>query len=274
MSVLKFKNEGQAIDKKPIIDFRDVGKKYGDLSVLKNLSFQVSPGEHLALIGPSGSGKTTILRILMTLESITSGDVLVNGESLIYEQKGERRKLASEAHLKRVRSNIGMVFQHFNLFPHKTALENVTLAPVLTGLMSKDEAIANGHQLLAKVGLGSKAHEYPSRLSGGQKQRVAIARALALQPKILLLDEITSALDPELVEEVLSVITELRNESDITMLLVTHEMSFAKDFADRVLFFEGGSIIEEGPPDVLFKEPSHERTQNFLRKIIAAGQHV
>ncbi|WP_018236201.1 ectoine/hydroxyectoine ABC transporter ATP-binding protein EhuA [Ensifer sp. BR816] len=258
----------------PIIEFREVGKSYGVFKVLDQLSFSVKPGEHLALIGPSGSGKTTILRILMTLETVTSGNVFINGVSLNREQKNGRDIPASEAHLRKMRADIGMVFQHFNLFPHKTALQNVALAPVLTGRMSKAEAKDRAIQLLDKVGLANKADEYPSRLSGGQKQRVAIARALALQPKIMLLDEITSALDPELVEEVLNVITDLRNETDMTMLLVTHEMGFAKDFADRVLFFEQGKIVEDGPPSELFHSPHHERTKSFLRKVIAAGQRV
>lgn len=258
----------------PIIEFRDVGKSYGAFKVLNQLSFSVKLGEHLALIGPSGSGKTTILRILMTLETITSGNVLVNGVPLNHEQKNGKNVAASESHLRKLRAEIGMVFQHFNLFPHKTALQNVALAPVLTGRMTKPEAKEQALRLLNKVGLADKADEYPSRLSGGQKQRVAIARALALQPKIMLLDEITSALDPELVEEVLNVISDLRNETDMTMLLVTHEMGFAKDFADRVLFFEQGKIIEDGPPNDIFHSPHHERTKTFLRKVIAAGQRV
>lgn len=258
----------------PIIEFRDVEKSYGSINVLKGLSFSANSGEHLALIGPSGSGKTTILRILMTLEGVTGGEVLVNGVPLNYEIRNGKRVPASEQHVRRVRSDIGMVFQHFNLFPHKTVLENIALAPVLTGKMSESNAEKKALELLDKVGLGDKAHEYPVRLSGGQKQRVAIARALALQPKILLLDEITSALDPELVEEVLNVIIALRRETDITMLLVTHEMSFAKDFSDRVLFFEKGQIVEDAKPEIIFNEPSHERTKLFLRKVIAAGQRV
>lgn len=259
---------------KPIIEFRDVDKHFGQMKVLKQLSFSVSPGEHLALIGPSGSGKTTILRILMTLEGITAGDVLIDDSSMIFEERNGKRLPASENYIRKIRANIGMVFQHFNLFPHKTALENVALAPVLTGRMSKAEAADRAQQLLEKVGLATKAHEYPVRLSGGQKQRVAIARALALQPQIMLLDEITSALDPELVEEVLAVISKLRDETDMTMLLVTHEMSFAKDFADRVLFLEEGKIIEDGPPDTIFSNPCNERTKSFLKKVIAAGQRV
>nr|WP_245181606.1 ectoine/hydroxyectoine ABC transporter ATP-binding protein EhuA [Sinorhizobium mexicanum] len=258
----------------PIIEFKDVVKSYGAIKVLDSLTFSVRSGEHLALIGPSGSGKTTILRILMTLESVTSGNVLINGRSLNREVRNGIDTSASEAHFRKMRAEIGMVFQHFNLFPHKTALQNIALAPVLTGRMSKNDARDRALQLLEKVGLSDKANEYPARLSGGQKQRVAIARALALQPKILLLDEITSALDPELVEEVLNVITDLRNETDITMLLVTHEMGFAKDFAERVLFFEKGKVVEEGPPSEIFRSPHHERTKSFLRKVLAAGQRV
>lgn len=264
----------KAPDCPPIIEFRNVEKSYGSLKVLEQLSFSVNAGEHLALIGPSGSGKTTILRILMMLESVTAGDVIVNGVCLNHEQRGGKQVPSSEAHLRRMRAAFGMVFQHFNLFPHKTALQNVALAPVLTGSLSKAAAKERALQMLENVGLVDKANEYPSRLSGGQKQRVAIARALALQPKILLLDEITSALDPELVEEVLNVITNLRNETDMTMLLVTHEMGFAKDFADRVLFFERGKIVEEGPPSEIFQSPHHERTKSFLRKIIAAGHRI
>lgn len=265
------KNEAGGL---PIVEFKDVEKSYGPIKVLNRLSFSVKAGEHLALIGPSGSGKTTILRILMTLESVTSGNVLINGKSLNHEYKGKAEIPASERHLRQMRTEIGMVFQHFNLFPHKTALQNITLAPVLTGRLTAPEANERALQLLEKVGLSEKADEYPARLSGGQKQRVAIARALALQPRILLLDEITSALDPELVEEVLNVISDLRNETDITMLLVTHEMGFAKDFAERVLFFERGKIVEEGPPSEMFHAPHHERTKSFLRKVIAAGHRV
>lgn len=261
-------------DRKPIIEFRDVQKRFGSLTVMDGLSFEVAPGEHLALIGPSGSGKTTILRILMTLEGVTGGEVLVNGTPLYNEEKNGRKVPASEAHLRRMRSEIGMVFQHFNLFPHKTALENITLAPVLSGSKSRQEAECAARQLLDKVGLTDKADEYPERLSGGQKQRVAIARALALEPQILLLDEITSALDPELVGEVLSVIKALKQETDITMLLVTHEMGFAEDFADRVLFFERGKIIEDGPPRDIFHAPQNERTRAFLNKVLAPGHNV
>jgi polar amino acid transport system ATP-binding protein len=181
---------------------------------------------------------------------------------------------ANEKHLHRMRMKIGMVFQLFNLFPHKTALENISLAPILTKGLNKAEATARAVELLDLVGLAEKADAMPSQLSGGQKQRVAIARALALQPKIMLFDEVTSALDPELVEEVLNVMRKLGKETDMTMLLVTHEMSFAHDFADRVLFFDRGRIVEEGPPDAIFSNPREARTQSFLRKIIAAGQRI
>ncbi len=258
----------------PIIRFDKVSKSYGDLDVLQQLSFDVSHGEKLALIGPSGSGKTTILRILMTLESLDSGSIFIEGEGLWHEENNGQRQVASDAHLRHMRSKIGMVFQLFNLFPHKTVLENVTLAPVLTGAMNASEARVKGLELLDMVGLSDKAEQKPAQLSGGQKQRTAIARALALQPRIMLFDEVTSALDPELVEEVLNVMRKLGEETDMTMLLVTHEMSFARDFADRVMFFDSGKIVESGTPDTLFSNPQHERTQMFLKKVIAAGLRV
>ncbi|RWO62334.1 MAG: ectoine/hydroxyectoine ABC transporter ATP-binding protein EhuA [Mesorhizobium sp.] len=258
----------------PAVEFRGVRKQYGGRSILNHLSFSVQSGERLALIGPSGSGKTTVLRILMTLENIDGGEVLVGGQSVFSEVRNGSKQAGSNRHLSRMRSQLGMVFQHFNLFPHKTVLENVTLAPILTKQSSPTEARRAGLDLLKMVGLEDKANERPAALSGGQKQRVGIARALALKPQILLFDEITSALDPELVEEVLAVITKLGQETDVTMLLVTHEMSFAHDFADRVLFMDAGSIVEEGTPDKIFREPSCERTKAFLKKIIAAGQRL
>jgi polar amino acid transport system ATP-binding protein len=257
-----------------MIEFRDVSKSFGALRVLDRLSFAVAPGEKLALIGPSGSGKTTILRILMTLEGIDDGHVRIDGEELWHMPGNGGLMPANEKHLHRMRMKIGMVFQLFNLFPHKTALENISLAPILTKGLNKAEATARAVELLDLVGLAEKADAMPSQLSGGQKQRVAIARALALQPKIMLFDEVTSALDPELVEEVLNVMRKLGKETDMTMLLVTHEMSFAHDFADRVLFFDRGRIVEEGPPDAIFSNPREARTQSFLRKIIAAGQRI
>jgi polar amino acid transport system ATP-binding protein len=258
----------------PIIRIDKLDKSFGALKVLDGLSFDVMPGEKLALIGPSGSGKTTILRILMTLETITGGHIEVCGEQLYHMQKNGTEVPADEAHLHHMRSRIGMVFQHFNLFPHKTVLENITLAPMLTQGEPRAKAEARGRDLLEMVGLADKAAAMPSQLSGGQKQRVAIARALALQPRIMLFDEVTSALDPELVEEVLLVMKQLAAETDMTMLLVTHEMGFAHEFADRVLFFDRGHIIEQGPPDQIFTNPTQERTQTFLRKIIAAGHRV
>ena len=258
----------------PIIRIDNIVKRYGPLTVLDGLSMEVLPGEKLALIGPSGSGKTTILRILMTLETISDGHIEVDGDQLYHMPKNGGLVLADDRHLHRMREKIGMVFQHFNLFPHKCVLDNVTLAPMLTKGVAKAAAEKRAMELLDMVGLADKAKNMPAQLSGGQKQRVAIARALALSPKIMLFDEVTSALDPELVEEVLNVMRKLASETDMTMLLVTHEMGFAHDFADRILFFDRGKIVEEGKPDEIFRNPRQERTQTFLRKIIAAGHRV
>ncbi|WP_328799746.1 ectoine/hydroxyectoine ABC transporter ATP-binding protein EhuA [Sedimentimonas flavescens] len=258
----------------PIIRIDNLVKSFGTFKVLDGLSFDVMPGEKLALIGPSGSGKTTILRILMTLESISDGHIEICGDQLYHMRRNGREVPADEAHLHKMRSHIGMVFQHFNLFPHKSVLENITLAPILTKGTPRAKAEARAMELLEMVGLADKADARPAQLSGGQKQRVAIARALALQPRIMLFDEVTSALDPELVEEVLLVMKRLAAETDMTMLLVTHEMGFAHEFADRVLFFDKGRIVEQGPPEQIFSNPREERTQSFLRKIIAAGHRV
>ena len=258
----------------PIIRIDTITKSYGPLTVLDGLSMEVMPGEKLALIGPSGSGKTTILRILMTLETINAGHIEVDGEQLYHMPGNGGLVPADDRHLHKMREKIGMVFQHFNLFPHKCVLENVTLAPMLTKGVAKAAAEKRAMELLDMVGLADKARNMPAQLSGGQKQRVAIARALALSPKIMLFDEVTSALDPELVEEVLNVMRKLAAETDMTMLLVTHEMGFAHDFADRVLFFDRGKIVEAGKPDEIFKNPKQERTQAFLRKILAAGHRV
>ena len=258
----------------PIIRIDGITKSFGAFKVLDGLSLQVMPGEKLALIGPSGSGKTTILRILMTLETIDGGHIEVEGEQLYHMERGGRLVPANDAHLHRMRQKIGMVFQLFNLFPHKCVLDNVTLAPMLTKGTPRGAAEQRAMELLEMVGLADKARAMPSQLSGGQKQRVAIARALALAPKIMLFDEVTSALDPELVEEVLNVMRRLAAETDMTMLLVTHEMGFAHDFADRVLFFDRGRIVEEGKPDDIFRNPREEGTQAFLKKIIAAGHRV
>ena len=258
----------------PIIEVDRISKRFGDLTVLDGLSFSVEPGEKLALIGPSGSGKTTILRILMTLESINDGYIRIDGDELYHMPKNGSLVKADDAHLHRMRAKIGMVFQLFNLFPHMTVLQNVTLAPMLTQKVARKDAEVRAMELLDMVGMAEKASAKPAQLSGGQKQRVAIARALALKPRIMLFDEVTSALDPELVEEVLNVMRRLATETDMTMLLVTHEMGFAHDFADRVLFFDRGKIVEQGPPDELFSHPKEERTQAFLKKIIAAGHRV
>jgi len=258
----------------PIIRIDNIVKRYGTLTVLDGLSIEVMPGEKLALIGPSGSGKTTILRILMTLETISGGHIEVDGEQLYHMPKGTALVAADDRHLQKMRAKIGMVFQHFNLFPHKCVLDNVTLAPMLTKGVPRAAAEKRAMELLDMVGMADKAKSVPAQLSGGQKQRAAIARALALSPKIMLFDEVTSALDPELVEEVLAVMKRLAAETDMTMLLVTHEMGFAHDFADRVLFFDRGKIVEEGKPDEIFRHPKQERTQAFLRKIIAAGHRV
>ncbi len=258
----------------PAIKIDNITKSFGAFRVLDGLSLQVMPREKLALIGPSGSGKTTILRILMTLEGIDGGHIQIDGEHLYHMEPNGQLIAADERHLARMRQKIGMVFQLFNLFPHKSVIENVTLAPILTKGMKRPAAEKKAMELLDMVGMADKAKAMPSQLSGGQKQRVAIARALALSPKIMLFDEVTSALDPELVEEVLNVMRKLAAESDMTMLLVTHEMGFASDFADRVLFFDRGKIIEEGKPQEIFRHPKQERTQAFLKKIIAAGHRV
>ena len=258
----------------PCISVEGVTKRFGPLTVLNDLNFTVKPGEKLALIGPSGSGKTTILRILMTLEEINGGHIRIEGEQLFHMPRNGGLVAADERHLHKMRAKIGMVFQLFNLFPHKCVIDNVTLAPMLTKGVPRAAAEKRAMELLDMVGMADKAKSMPAQLSGGQKQRVAIARALALSPKIMLFDEVTSALDPELVEEVMNVMRKLAAETDMTMLLVTHEMGFAHDFADRVLFFDRGRIVEEGKPDEIFRHPKQERTQGFLKKIIAAGHRV
>ncbi|GAA6735163.1 ectoine/hydroxyectoine ABC transporter ATP-binding protein EhuA [Thermus oshimai] len=256
----------------PIIRFEKVAKRFGSLVVLDGFDFEVYPGEKVALIGPSGSGKSTVLRILMTLEKIDAGVVWVDGEPLWHERRGDRLVPASERHLRRMRSKLGMVFQHFNLFPHMTVLRNVIEAPISVLGLSREEATQRALELLRMVGLEDKVNAYPNQLSGGQKQRVAIARALAMRPKIMLFDEPTSALDPELVGEVLSVIHRLAHEHDLTMLLVTHEMWFAEEIADRVCFFDKGRIVEEGDPKKIFYKPENERTRRFLNAVLKHDQ--
>ena len=253
---------------KNIIKFENVSKSFGDLKVLNKLNLEVKDGEKLALVGPSGSGKTTILRILMTLENIDDGFVTVNNEYLWHEKVDEKIIPASDNHLNRMRNQIGMVFQQFNLFPHLTAIENVQQPQILVKKKNKSEAKEKAEELFNLVGLGDKKEHYPHQLSGGQQQRVAIARALAMDPKIMLFDEVTSALDPELVDEVLTVLKKLASDSDTTMLTVTHEMNFAREFADRVLFFDSGQIVESGLPNDIFSDPKELRTREFLKKFI------
>ncbi|WP_352742170.1 ectoine/hydroxyectoine ABC transporter ATP-binding protein EhuA [Mesorhizobium sp. M0676] len=254
----------------PMVRFENVSKRYGALTVLDELNLEIARNEKVSIIGPSGSGKTTVLRMLMTLERINGGVIWVDGEPLTHMEKKGQMVPASEQHLRRVRGKIGMVFQHFNLFPHLTALQNCMEAPVSVLGLSKREAEARAAELLDMVGLGDKKNHFPIQLSGGQKQRVAIARALAMRPKVMLFDEVTSALDPELVGEVLNVIRKLGAEYDLTMLMVTHQMGFAKEFSDRVCFFYGGKIVEQGPPDQLLGNPQNERTRQFLSAVLEA----
>ena len=252
----------------PMVKFEKVRKQFGDLVVLDDLDFEAAENEKVAIIGPSGSGKTTILRILMTLEKPNGGRVYVDGEPLWHREVNGEVLPANERHLRQVRSKIGMVFQHFNLFPNMKVLRNVTEAPIHVKGMKRQEAEELGSELLDMVGLGDKLDAFPAQLSGGQKQRVAIARALAMEPKVMLFDEVTSALDPELVGEVLGILRQLAHETQMTMLIVTHEMGFARDVADRVVFFDAGRVAEEGPPSQIFSEPRKERTQDFLQAIL------
>jgi polar amino acid transport system ATP-binding protein len=253
-----------------MVRFEKVTKRYGDLTVLDSLDLEVAPNEKVAIIGPSGSGKTTVLRMLMTLERIDEGVIFVDGEALTHMQRNGRLVPADQKHLRRVRGNIGMVFQHFNLFPHMTAVQNCMEAPVHVLGLSKAEAGERVAELLDMVGLNDKKEHYPSQLSGGQQQRVAIARALAMRPKVMLFDEVTSALDPELVGEVLNVIRKLGAEHSLTMLMVTHQMGFAREFADRVCFFYAGKIAEQGDPGQIFSKPENPRTQQFLSAVLEA----
>ena len=254
----------------PKIRFEDVLKAYGNLKVLEGLNFHVDENEVVAIIGPSGSGKTTVLRVLMTLEGIQEGIIFVDGEPLNLMPQNGKLVPASKAHVRYIRSKIGMVFQNFNLFPHMTALENCIEAPVQSKGLKRAQAVSEALELLDMVGLSDKRDHYPSQLSGGQQQRVAIARTLAMRPEILLFDEPTSALDPEMVGEVLNVIRDLAKSGDYTILLVTHQMGFAREVADRVCFFDEGVIVEEGKPDDIFGRPQNERLKQFLSKILEA----
>jgi polar amino acid transport system ATP-binding protein len=240
-----------------MIEFRKVNKWFGTLHVLVDIDLTIQAGEVVVVCGPSGCGKSTLIRCINRLEPVQSGEIVVN-----------RMNLADpRIDLAKLRAEIGVVFQHFNLYPHMTALQNITLAPIKVRRMAPAEAEAIARDLLAKVGIPEKAADYPARLSGGQQQRVAIARALAMQPKIMLFDEPTSALDPEMIQEVLDVMVSLAREG-MTMIVVTHEMGFARRAAHRIAFMDEGRIVEEAPPDQFFAQPAHERTRNFLSKIL------
>ncbi|WP_343590672.1 amino acid ABC transporter ATP-binding protein [Paracidovorax wautersii] len=251
----------------PMIDARDIHKAFGATDVLKGVSLQLRRGEVVAVIGPSGSGKSTFLRCLNRLETIDRGHVAIGGEVLATTGADGRCSYAPEAELRRICRKTGMVFQHFNLFPHLTVLQNVIEAPVVVQGVPRDAAIARAEALLAKVGLAEKRHNYPARLSGGQKQRVAIARALAMEPEIMLFDEPTSALDPELTGEVLRTMRALADEH-MTMLVVTHEMGFAREVAHTAVFMDQGRIVESGPAASLFADPQQPRTRSFLRSML------
>jgi polar amino acid transport system ATP-binding protein len=250
-----------------VVEATDVHKYFGRLHVLKGVSMTVKRQEVVVVIGASGSGKTTFIRCVNHLEKIQQGRIFVNGRLIGYRESNGKLVEDRERNIAKQRQEIGMVFQRFNLFPHMTALENITEAPVHVRGVKVDEAKAVGQSLLDRVGLGMKADSYPAQLSGGQQQRVAIARALAMRPALMLFDEPTSALDPEMIGEVLEVMKELAREG-MTMIVVTHEMGFAREVADRVLMMDDGQIIEEGPPEHFFTAPTHERTKSFLSKIL------
>ena len=250
-----------------VMHAEDVHKRFGRLEVLKGVSMEVRKGETVCVIGPSGSGKTTFIRCVNHLEKIDGGRIEVNGHLIGYRERNGKLIEDSERSIAKQRTQVGMVFQRFNLFPHKTALENVIEAPVHVLGVGRDKAVADAEALLSRVGLLDKCATYPGKLSGGQQQRVAIARALAMKPALMLFDEPTSALDPEVTGEVLAVMEELAHEG-MTMIVVTHEMGFARHAADRVVMMDGGGIIEEGTPEHFFDAPTHERTRSFLSKIL------
>ncbi|SDO37996.1 amino acid ABC transporter ATP-binding protein, PAAT family (TC 3.A.1.3.-) [Microbacterium sp. ru370.1] len=250
-----------------LVEVRNVHKSFHGTEVLKGIDLTVRPGEVVALLGPSGSGKSTLLRTINHLETVDAGSVTVDGEFIGYELRYGRLHELREREVLRRRTQVGIVFQNFHLFPHLTALENITEAPLALKRLSKDDATALGRGLLDRVGLAHKADAYPRQLSGGQQQRVAIARALALQPKVLLFDEPTSALDPELVGEVLDVIRDLA-KLGTTLVIVTHEIGFAREVADRVVFLDQGRIVEQGSPDEVLTRPRHPRTREFLAKVL------
>ncbi len=252
-----------------MVDAQEVHKYFHQNEVLRGVSMQIRKGEVVVIIGPSGSGKTTFLRCINHLEKINKGRIFIEGELIGYREHDGKLVEDSEKNIAHVRAQIGMVFQRFNLFPHMTALENIMEAPMQVKHVTREVAERRARELLAKVGLAEKADAFPARLSGGQQQRVAIARALAMDPKLMLFDEATSALDPELVGEVLKVMRQLAEEG-MTMMVVTHEMSFARDVADRVIFMDGGVIVEQGKPADIFSNPKEERTRSFLHKVLEA----
>lgn len=251
-----------------ILEIRNMKKQFGDLEVLKDISLEVDQGQVAAIIGPSGSGKSTLLRCATLLETMDSGELLYLGKHAVKAGIDGRSIYTSKEELKHIRSCFGLVFQNFNLFPHFSVIKNVIDAPMTVQKKTREEAYEIGKQLLAKMGLADKEDAYPYQLSGGQQQRVSIARALALNPKILFFDEPTSALDPELTGEILKVIRDLAAER-MTMVIVTHEMNFARDVADHVIFMDDGLIVEEGPPEIVINNPSHKRTKTFLNKFEA-----
>ncbi|MBI4206103.1 MAG: ectoine/hydroxyectoine ABC transporter ATP-binding protein EhuA [Betaproteobacteria bacterium] len=252
----------------PIIRLRGVHKAYGELAVLRGIDLEVPAGQTVSVIGPSGSGKSTLLRLLMTLDRPDQGVLEIDGESPWTMEKNGSQQPADERHLRQVRGKVGMVFQHFNLFPHMSALHNVMEALLRVLRLPRTEAEARARERLSAVGLADKADAYPAHLSGGQKQRVAIARALAMQPKVMLFDEITSALDPELVGGILALLHEMSSKRTMTMVIVTHHMRFAESCSDRVVFFDEGVIVEDGAPKAIFHEPRHERTRRFVDAIL------
>jgi polar amino acid transport system ATP-binding protein len=251
----------------PMLKAEAVHKSYGRLEVLRGIDLEVSPKEVMCMIGPSGSGKSTFLRCINHLEKIDAGRLSVDGELVGYQQRGDRLYELPDAEVCRKRSEIGMVFQHFNLFPHMTALENLTEAPIRVKHDSRAVATERGRKLLERVGLGDKVNAYPRQLSGGQQQRVAIARALAMEPKLMLFDEPTSALDPELVGDVLDVMRALADDG-MTMVVVTHEIGFAREVGDSLVFMDGGIVVEAGKPRDVLGNPQHERTRSFLSKVL------
>jgi polar amino acid transport system ATP-binding protein len=251
----------------PVVKVEGVHKSFGRLEVLKGISMDVDQGEVFVVIGPSGSGKSTLLRCINHLEQINSGRIWVDGDLVGYRQVGEKLHELRDSEAVTARAKIGMVFQHFNLFPHMTAMENVVLAQRIVLDRGGNEARRRATELLERVGLADKVDEYPARLSGGQQQRVAIARALAMDPKVMLFDEVTSALDPELVKDVLDAMRELANEG-MTMIVVTHEMGFAREVANQVIFMDEGAIVEQGSPDQVIRSPREERTKRFLGLVL------